>query len=530
MLGAIGAGGAALIFFFLQATLSARPADYWVAAPCRIITSTYAVPTNARDGYRFVVAYRYRAGGTEYISNRRTEADHDTSDFDAVRDLMETYPPGAATTCYVSPTDPAEAILERPQRPAVWVYLILLIPAGFVGVSIVGIRSQWKSKPRFVRLSDALPPRWAGWVASIVMLLMGAAFLAFLLPPIVRVFAARSWAPVDATIIFSRVQEDRVEGPTYGVDVLYGYDYRGRHFVSNRYALMGGTSTGRASKAAIVARFAPGAQVKAWLNPSDPQFAVLDRGFQWSMLWVLLPLVFVLIGIGGLISSILAARPGSGPELEVTPTVSSDMADLVAGRRLLSSHSRRAALGKTLPVALIWGSIVGVIAGITFADAGPVERGVLVLFLLIGVHLLLRAGGDLLRLGNPSITLLLEPAEPRLGEPLTAHWRFTSPPAGVRRLVITLRASEVTTRGSGRSRRTGSSDFLERVIVDTTTPGEIGAGEVTIILPPRSMHSFESAHNRIVWTLEIWGQKHRWCNIEDDFEINVRPAAAGVLA
>jgi hypothetical protein len=73
---------------------------------------------------------------------------------------------------------------------------------------------------------------------------------------------------------------------------------------------MGGSSSGHSGKANIVRQHPPGQKTVCYMNPTDASEAVLERGFTRDMWWGAVPLLFVLIGAGGIASVLFRGRPG----------------------------------------------------------------------------------------------------------------------------------------------------------------------------------------------------------------------------
>jgi hypothetical protein len=102
------------------------------------------------------------------------------------------------------------------------------------------------------------------------------------------------------------------------VDILFAYQAQGREFRSNRYNFLGGSSSGRRGKAAIVQRFRAGTKGVCFVNPQDPFEAVLDRGFTGGMWFGLIPGVFFVIGLAGIVSAVRRRRP---PKMRGAPSL-----------------------------------------------------------------------------------------------------------------------------------------------------------------------------------------------------------------
>jgi hypothetical protein len=144
--------------------------------------------------------------------------------------------------------------------------------------------------------------------------LIGTVVFYFLtLEPLLGVLAARSWTLTPCTVISSRVQSHGGnDGTTYRVDILYTYEFNGRAYRSNRYHFMGGSTSGYKGKADIVHRHPTGSKVTCYVNPRNPGDTVLERGWTDEMWFGAIPVVFMLIGAGGVIGAMRKGRTRTG--------------------------------------------------------------------------------------------------------------------------------------------------------------------------------------------------------------------------
>jgi hypothetical protein len=154
-------------------------------------------------------------------------------------------------------------------------------------------------------------PRKVNWE----MLLPGLLFTAFASYISYAIFwshqqqedAARNYQPVVATILDSKVVESRVRdaatgGPVRSYQPLLRYQYQvdGRLYQSSRFSYLGPANSSRDTVQAIVESYPVGSQQTAYVNPSDPQQAVLQRSqvsvdLMSGYFWV--PTVMVAVGL-----------------------------------------------------------------------------------------------------------------------------------------------------------------------------------------------------------------------------------------
>jgi hypothetical protein len=115
--------------------------------------------------------------------------------------------------------------------------------------------------------------------------------------------------PTPCTIVSSQVGSQTDEdSTTYSVEIHYTYTFAGREYESNRYQFLGGSSGGYEAKERIVRRLPPLTRTTCYINPQHPSEAVLNRDFSGEYAFVLLPLVFAAVGLGGIIFTIRGAR------------------------------------------------------------------------------------------------------------------------------------------------------------------------------------------------------------------------------
>jgi hypothetical protein len=49
------------------------------------------------------------------------------------------------------------------------------------------------------------------------------------------------------------------------------------------------------------------------------------------------------------------------------------------------------------------------------------------------------------------------------------------------------------------------------------------SGRARLMIPPGTMPTFRSEHNKILWTLRVRGDIPRWPDIKEEYEITVLP-------
>lgn len=379
----------------------------------------------------------------------------------------------------------------------------------------------------------------AGFFA--IFLLFGLGFLAFFVIPAAKVVAARAWRETPCTILESRVatHSDSDGDDTYSVEVRYAYTYDGREHRSDRFRFMGGSSSGYAGKEAVVRRLSPGTRTVCYVDPANPADAVLDRGLSLEYLFALIPLVFVLIGGGGMVWALgpgrrAVARQAAGttswlPDDADTPDTPEDIAGRGAGPVTLKpKHTPLGRFIGSLFIAAFWNGIVGVFIWKGYeqwrsASVDGCAVAFVSVFALIGLFLLVNVPYQLLALANPRPQLTLSRGEIPLGATAQLEWRFSGLAGRIRSLRVTVEGCEEAQYRRGTSTYTDREAFASIEVVATELPGMIPAGVAAFSIPAGSMHSFAAAHNKVIWTLKLQGEIRRWPDVSEEFELLVLP-------
>ena len=208
-----------------------------------------------------------------------------------------------------------------------------------------------------------------------IFLAMGlAATWSLFFRPILKVLDARQWRNTPCDVVASQVKSHSGKNTTYSVDIEYRYEVGGRTYDSHRYDFVGGSSSGGKREQEIVNRYPPGKETTCYVNPSDPDDAVLGRGFTPMMLLGLIPLIFVAVGVGGIawaIKSPQFIKPAEGaPPWQARP-------DWAEGR---IRSSNKIAMWAMCSFALVWNAIS---CPILFAVFNPQKREPMMYFFLL---------------------------------------------------------------------------------------------------------------------------------------------------
>jgi hypothetical protein len=518
------------------------------------------VATEDGDPYRLAVRYRYQVGDQSYTSER-VGGGASGSSVGALERQAAAWRPGSTVTAYVDPADPTQAVLRR---GALWSLLVLAFPGVFVLVGLGGIVAAWR-RPRASseqpgRRQSISGPSGSGGnagagCAAVTLGLLGVGALAVLVLFFGRAgwrsLASQGWTAVPCTVVTSWVGD---HGDTYSVEVLYRYVVDGREHRGSRYHFFSGSSSGWDDKQAAVARLPPGSTQTCWVDPADPFSAVLERGVGSEMWFALIPALFAAVGFAGMFAVLShSGRRRRSDPAEVLPALQGPIAaasergdhggadHALAGfpGRVTPSADALVLRPTTGPVGKVFGAILlaAVVNGIvgTFGWLAVFEpmrkgesiEGCVVLFLipfaLVAVGLLVNIPYQLLAAWNPRPQLVLEPGPLRVGRSSRLSWRFVGAASRLRSLSIVLEAAESASYRQGTRTQTARSTFYRETLFSTVHPSEIAHGEVTVTLPPRTMHSFAAGHNKVEWKLTLSGTIDNWPDVNETFELAVAP-------
>lgn len=510
----------------------------WPETTCTITASSVAEDPVA-DSYEFNVTYRYRVEGHRYTGYvyRPGYAGSD-SPGDAHR-LADRYPAGATVPCRVDPGDPDRSTL-RPGNP--WITLVVLIPLIFVAVGAGGLWFIWKPKDASTAAAvtdkDADPKKGVGYMVAFCGVFAAAGlalFIPFFAIPAAKTLQARSWPAVPAVVEHSQVRtHSGDDSNTYSIEVVYRYRVGGREYTSDRYDFMTGSSSGYEGKAEIVERYSPGTETLAYVDPDDPWEAVLYRGFRAEWLFALLPLIFVVVGVGGMTLALVGGRRLKQRQARgVAEWMPDDRTELEAGAGPVVLEPAAGPIGKLLgiiAIAAFWNGIVGVFVWGWWNEwkSGSPD-GCLTLFLipfvLVGLLLLISVPYQFLALFNPRPVLTLDGRRIEVGGEVNVGWRFKGRARRIRHLKIHLEAREEASYTRGTDRVTDKHTFLHLDLVDSAV--EVAGGNVRLAIPADTMHSFEAGNNKVVWVLKLHGTIDRWPDVMDEFPLAVHPAEVG---
>ncbi len=521
----------------------------WQRTPCTIVSSEVQERGESDSPFAFAVNYRYTYEGQSCAGSRYRRNDQTSGSYSETQRLVQKYPPGLGALCYVNPKNPGQAVLRR---DSLALGLVIPFPLIFVVIGAGGAFLIWR-KPA----PEAEEPIAAGVlrksrkgkgksryaVAALfaIFAIVGGALLYPLgIKPIAKTIAAESWIATPCQVLRAEVRNhDSDDGTTYSVYILYQYEFQGQTYKSDRHEFVGGSSSGYQGKARVVEQYKTAASPICYVNPDNPFEAVLKRGFHAKLLLVLVPLLFLLTGVGGLVPALRGKTPTNDgpPKPGTAPRPAGASYDLTTlrvtegGRAVLTpKFSPRAKFAGMTFFALVWNGIIALIASSLIGGlvhGHPSWFGLLFVspFVAIGTVLIGVAAYQFLAIFNPRPTLELSCGTVPLGGAAELRWSFTGRTSRMEEFTATLRGVEEAKYRKGTSTYTDRNTFYELELYRTSAVMEIASGQVGVILPQDTMHSFEAENNKILWSLEVHGRIQHWPDVKESFPITVTPAA-----
>lgn len=370
-------------------------------------------------------------------------------------------------------------------------------------------------------------------------------FFIMFLWPVIRILGARDWVETPCEIVSSEVGvHSDSDGSTYSIDIEYAYAVDGREYLSDRYSFDETSSSGRAGKQRVVDEHPVGSEHICYVDPDNPDEAVLNRGFVPTLWFGLFPLIFVAVGGGGLLFCTWGAVKKGGPsrtsktewmpDEEENRVERQPQRDYTPDREVGGPVTLKPAVspwGKLLGAlvfAVIWNGItsVFVVIAVTSHLKGDPEWLLTIFitpFVLVGLGVIIYVLYSLLALFTPQPVVTISSRSVRLGESIELGWMFGGAAGSIRQLTITVCGQESATYRRGTSTHTDTNVFLEIPVVDATDHFNIQHGDAEVTIPDNTMHSFESDHNKIEWFIKVKGDIAMWPDVNNSYPLLVLP-------
>ena len=148
---------------------------------------------------------------------------------------------------------------------------------------------------------------WYLTAVGLALCLISGVFLWLMTRSYLRAKEMTSWPQVPCLILRAEVEERRIAenvAPDYRFAVLYRYHYQGKDYESDLWGLRGSMPRSeRAASEELVKQFPQGSRQSCWVNPRQPDVALLklDSRAAGYSLWF--PALFFLGGIGMMVGA-----------------------------------------------------------------------------------------------------------------------------------------------------------------------------------------------------------------------------------
>lgn len=131
---------------------------------------------------------------------------------------------------------------------------------------------------------------------------IGGLFTALMWDSYQRASAMHAWPQTQALILSSEIEErkhDEYSAKEYRVKLLYGYEWKGEAKTGERIVARGNPwAKERARAERQLEKFPEGMKTMAFVNPAQPDFAVLKPDTKAAGYSIWFPLLFVVGGLG----------------------------------------------------------------------------------------------------------------------------------------------------------------------------------------------------------------------------------------
>jgi hypothetical protein len=141
-----------------------------------------------------------------------------------------------------------------------------------------------------------------GMVLFAIMFLVSAVITIFFsIPTEWKMLASGNWRATPCTVLASRLRSEHGNhGTLYSIDIEYTYNVNGQTYTTDRYSFVSDSSGVSDEKAKVVKQYRENRAATCYVNPDNPAEAVLKPGWRAEGLLPLIPLVFGLVGAGGM--------------------------------------------------------------------------------------------------------------------------------------------------------------------------------------------------------------------------------------
>lgn len=122
----------------IRPVMRALDARSWTETPCTILTSQVERHSGSKGGstYNVAITFEYQVGRQTLRGSRYDFNSGSSSGLEGKQAVVDRFPPGARTTCWVDPNDRTRAVIDRNLG---WWILWGLFPLMFLGAGLGGL-------------------------------------------------------------------------------------------------------------------------------------------------------------------------------------------------------------------------------------------------------------------------------------------------------------------------------------------------------------------------------------------------------
>lgn len=136
---------------------------------------------------------------------------------------------------------------------------------------------------------------------GVMLILVGGTFSWLMIRSYQNASESRKWAQTEALVLHAVIDERVFLGSPreFRLNVLYGYHYEGEEYTSDSISPRGAKWSKKADVVAKLAKkYAIGSEHTAWVNPEQPDVAILEHDTKAAGYTVWFPSVIAIGGLG----------------------------------------------------------------------------------------------------------------------------------------------------------------------------------------------------------------------------------------
>ncbi|MFT5466865.1 MAG: hypothetical protein ACI8UO_001966 [Verrucomicrobiales bacterium] len=148
------------------------------------------------------------------------------------------------------------------------------------------------------------------WKAGmgLFLVVLGSGFAWYLWASYQKAKAMHGWTETQAEVLVSEIRNWKSTEYTiveFKPVVRYRYEFQGQTFESEQFKVADGPTGNRDRARERIEPYPVGSTVTAWVNPDKPTIAVLKRNTRAGLYSIWFPCLFVIGGLGMLVTSVL---------------------------------------------------------------------------------------------------------------------------------------------------------------------------------------------------------------------------------